>query len=212
MRAAVLFARGNVAAAQVAARGGVALARTFLTAARRARLRNTVLDFALAATAVFAIGLSLAAILVRGAEDRTPASGAPQQVHFAPGSDVEKIQGRWKAVRVAVNGEELRDGGSTMSFTRNGWDLDCKIVGGPANDKLPAMFQLDPTQTPKAIDFIFNANQMCVGIYELQGDTLKICFPFGSADRPVDFTSRFSDRYPRKDPTVTLMMYELRRE
>ena len=48
-------------------------------------------------------------------------------------------------------------------------------------------FRLDPTQKPKAIDFIHQDGVITTGIYDLEGDKLKICNTIPKSPRPKDF-------------------------
>jgi uncharacterized protein (TIGR03067 family) len=53
---------------------------------------------------------------------------------------------------------------------------------------------LDPTKTPKAIDFEITSGTykgvVYLGIYELDGDTLRICFAMPDRPvRPTEFTA-----------------------
>ena len=55
-------------------------------------------------------------------------------------------------------------------------------------------FRLDPTAKPKTIDFKvisgFGKGKTDLAIYELDGDTLKICYAMGEgAKRPTEFKS-----------------------
>ena len=57
-----------------------------------------------------------------------------------------------------------------------------------------AKYTLDPSQTPKTIDYILtdgpDLGKTQRGIYELDGDTVKFCFVPPGADRPTDFTTK----------------------
>jgi uncharacterized protein (TIGR03067 family) len=57
-----------------------------------------------------------------------------------------------------------------------------------------AKITLDPTKKPKTIDYTMtegvNKGKQQLGIYELDGDTLKSCFAAPGAERPTDFTGK----------------------
>lgn len=52
---------------------------------------------------------------------------------------------------------------------------------------------IDPSKKPKAIDVTLTEGPMkgavLLGIYELDGDTLKVCFDLGGKKRPTEFKS-----------------------
>ena len=52
---------------------------------------------------------------------------------------------------------------------------------------------IDPSKSPKAIDVTLTDGPMkgavLLGIYELDGDTLKVCFDLGGKKRPTEFKS-----------------------
>src|SRR5437763_14240052 len=52
---------------------------------------------------------------------------------------------------------------------------------------------IDPSKSPKAIDVTLTDGPMkgavLLGIYELDGDTLKVCFDTGGKKRPTEFKS-----------------------
>ncbi len=53
--------------------------------------------------------------------------------------------------------------------------------------------KLDPSRSPKAIDVTvsegLNKGAVMLGIYEIDGDTLKVCFDEGGKKRPTEFKS-----------------------
>ena len=67
-------------------------------------------------------------------------------------------------------------------------------------------FKLDPAKSPAQIDLVSlferDKGKTFQGIYELNGDTLKLCLSRKEGDRPRSFT-------PRRDDAVVL--FELRR-
>ena len=62
---------------------------------------------------------------------------------------------------------------------------------------LKAKFAVDPSKTPKTIDYQmidgFTKGKKQLGVYELEGDTFKACFGKPGAERPTDFTSKPGD-------------------
>ena len=53
--------------------------------------------------------------------------------------------------------------------------------------------KLDPSRSPKALDVTVaegpNKGAVMLGIYEINGDTLKVCFDAQGKKRPTEFTS-----------------------
>jgi uncharacterized protein (TIGR03067 family) len=58
---------------------------------------------------------------------------------------------------------------------------------------MKAKFTIDPTKKPKTIDYMvlegLTKGKKQLGIYELDGDTVKFCFAVPDKERPKDFTS-----------------------
>jgi len=54
--------------------------------------------------------------------------------------------------------------------------------------------KLDPTKKPKAIDITFTAGerkgQMVLGIYEIEGDTFRVCVARPGDERPAEFSAK----------------------
>jgi uncharacterized protein (TIGR03067 family) len=59
---------------------------------------------------------------------------------------------------------------------------------------LEAKFTIDPSKKPRTIDFTItgevNKGKVQLGIYEFEGDTVKICFAAIGQSRPTDFTAK----------------------
>jgi uncharacterized protein (TIGR03067 family) len=56
-----------------------------------------------------------------------------------------------------------------------------------------AKFRIDPTKKPKTIDYTMTEGptkgKTQLGIYELDGDTVKFCFAAPGKERPTEFTA-----------------------
>lgn len=59
---------------------------------------------------------------------------------------------------------------------------------------MKAKFTVDPAKQPKSLDYEVtegrNQGTKQLGIYELDGDTMKICLADPGAERPMDFVTR----------------------
>jgi uncharacterized protein (TIGR03067 family) len=103
--------------------------------------------------------------------------------------DAEKIQGTWTVVSMERGGEKgPEDKVKDVKFV---------ITDGLITIKEPkreekANFKLDPTKNPKTIDFTPEKGKEGVaqGIYELKGDTLKLCFTKPGGARPAEFATK----------------------
>jgi uncharacterized protein (TIGR03067 family) len=115
----------------------------------------------------------------------------------AAATDKAKLQGSWALLAAEAMGKpapkEFIEQGLTLVFSGD----KAEMTGGKKQEEVT--FKLDETKKPRQIDFIPKDKNMptAVGIYELKGDTLKLCFgmagPKAGADaqpkRPTAFDS-----------------------
>src|SRR5205814_1311594 len=119
--------------------------------------------------------LSLAIVMTLRAEDKP--------------NDAKDIQGTWLPVKAELRGAPMKD------------DLLKKIIlkldGGKyevmAENLDKGTYTINPAVKPRTIDILGtegpNVGKKIPAIYELKGDTLRICYGLGGGPRPTEFTS-----------------------
>jgi uncharacterized protein (TIGR03067 family) len=117
--------------------------------------------------------------------------------------ELEKLQGTWKTVASESEGQKIEAAaGVTMPTVTI--DGDQYLVNYPQNQakgrKLSGTtIKIDPSKKPKTIDFT-NADgsddgKPSKGIYQLDGDTLRICYnPDKDGERPTEFATKSGSR------------------
>jgi uncharacterized protein (TIGR03067 family) len=102
--------------------------------------------------------------------------------------DEEKMQGTWTVVSMEWSGnKESAEDVKEMKVTVK--DNSITISNGRRDET--TTFKLDPSKTPKAFDFKDKDQKGGMGIYELDGDDLKLCFVTEEGKkRPTEFTSK----------------------
>ena len=106
--------------------------------------------------------------------------------------EMAQLEGEWSMVSAEANGLSLPKE-TVESGKRVAKDGETTItIGGQVYFK--AKFTIDPTKKPKAIDYKMTEGptkgKTHLGIYELDGDTVKFCFAAPEKDRPTDFTAK----------------------
>lgn len=102
-----------------------------------------------------------------------------------PKKDEDAIRGVWQVETIEVNGMVVPAGTERMRFTFGDGKLKLTLVGKPKEQD--ATFKLDTTAKQKAIDIDEGKGRASLGIYELDGDTLKICLAEGKTPvRPTE--------------------------
>jgi uncharacterized protein (TIGR03067 family) len=102
-----------------------------------------------------------------------------------------RLQGTWEMTGLEVNGEEVpakKLAGTTLTIKGD------KYITKVKDTAREVTFTLDPAKDPKAIDMFFpdgaELPKLSKGIYELDGDTLRICrHQMAGEDRPRSFVT-----------------------
>jgi len=105
--------------------------------------------------------------------------------------ELKKFQGTWTFESVEAGGKEVPAAefkGMTVTFEGD------KYTVKKGDQVIQAATQeLDPSKSPKALDVTVaegpNKGAVMLGIYEISGDTLKVCFDPEGKKRPTQFKS-----------------------
>lgn len=111
------------------------------------------------------------------------AAGANRRI----GDDYKAIQGTWKVISAEDSGRKTpADVIQNVELIITKDRITYKF--GEKNTEWS--YRLDPTKQPKWIDLI-EADETTLGIYELEGDNLKICYPEArNGERSTAFESK----------------------
>ena len=94
--------------------------------------------------------------------------------------DLEKMQGKWKIEAEVIEGQKTPAKLlAKTSITIKGDNL----IWEPKEDNGTIKIKLDPSKKPPAIDLIDGKN-IALGIYQLEGDTLRVCWEDFKSNRP----------------------------
>jgi uncharacterized protein (TIGR03067 family) len=111
--------------------------------------------------------------------------------------DLARVQGVWKVASATHGGKDAPpETVERMQLTFDG----NKVTASDGNKEEPATFELDATKKPAMIDIVDKKNERVIqAIYEIDGDTLKVCFGRPGEGRPKEFSSK-------PDTTTVLMV------
>jgi uncharacterized protein (TIGR03067 family) len=93
----------------------------------------------------------------------------------------QKLDGAWVVEKIEGKGDK-KEGEVTFTFA----DGKISIKAGGRDRAEDAAYTADAAKKPAEIDIKPGKGQDVLGIYEIDGDTLKICFSAGGA-RPTEF-------------------------
>jgi uncharacterized protein (TIGR03067 family) len=119
------------------------------------------------------------------------ATGAPADDKADVQKELKKFEGTWTFESVEAGGNEVSAAqfkGMTVTFKGD------KYTVKKGDEVIQAATQkLDPSKSPKTLDVTVaegpNKGVVMLGIYEISGDTLKVCFDPEGKKRPTEFKS-----------------------
>jgi uncharacterized protein (TIGR03067 family) len=127
-----------------------------------------------------------------------PLPGAGPAGSGAIKKDRAAYTGVWRVVSLEVDGNEVRDEYVKRIQVVNHAD-GTWIIRLDGTEISQGTSRIDPTQRPKIIDFTptLGAEQgpTSLGIYEIHGDTRRLCFAEAGHARPREFASKPGSGY-----------------
>ena len=110
--------------------------------------------------------------------------------------ELARFQGTWKLVSVETDQNKLTE--DALQHFRLKIDGD-KFSATEDKTTIHGTFKVDPTKKPKTIDIKMIDAEMkektMLGIYELEGDTYKLCGDMAGKTRPTEFSVKPGSAY-----------------
>ena len=110
-------------------------------------------------------------------------------------SQISELEGEWQMVSGISDGAQMDPQGVKYGRRVSRGDLTTVLFGPQVYFR--AQVTLDASKTPKTIDYGYtegvNAGKTQPGIYELDGNSLKICVAATGQARPADFSTSAGD-------------------
>jgi len=104
--------------------------------------------------------------------------------------ELKKLEGTWALTSAERNGEKApAEAINDFRLVIKGNKLTIRVGGPP----LEGTLTVDPSKKPSSYDAtiaIDDRERTSVGIYEFDGDTLKICFTDKGGERPKEFSTK----------------------
>jgi uncharacterized protein (TIGR03067 family) len=105
-------------------------------------------------------------------------------------SDLEKLQGAWRITALESDGRAMQDIPRDARIVVKGETFVSTGMGA----EYTGTIQLDSTKAPKRIDLVFvmgpESGARNVGIYDVDGDTWRLCLATSGTKRPRTFATR----------------------
>ena len=109
----------------------------------------------------------------------------------AKANDLKDMEGTWKVESAEAGGQKIESDdvkAIVVKITGDRYEVKTK-------DKVDAgTLKLDETQKPKTMDATdtegLDAGKVVKAIYELSGDTLRVCYAIEGAERPTEMATK----------------------
>jgi uncharacterized protein (TIGR03067 family) len=103
--------------------------------------------------------------------------------------DQEKLQGDWTLQSGERDGQQFPE--DLVKALKRNITGDKYVITRDGETLAKGTFTLDPAQKPKAIDIkLEGVDKPVQGIYELEGDTFKLCYAAPGEARPKEFATK----------------------
>jgi len=108
-----------------------------------------------------------------------------------PAGDVKLLEGKWMVVSAELSGEALpKEATKSMLLTLTGEKY--QFTDGKSNDQ--GTVKIDATKKPKEMDITGaegpNKGKTFLAIYDIQGDTFRVCYDLTGKGRPSEFATK----------------------
>jgi uncharacterized protein (TIGR03067 family) len=133
------------------------------------------------------------------------AMSEPGVIDAASRGELEKLQGVWRTVAVEVDGSPIAS--CLFEDARLIISGDRFTLRNPlpdADQRVEGVLRLDAGKVPKELSLVLDDGQTVEEIYELNENTLRVCYPIRGGRRPRDFKTA-----PQSD--LSLVVYERER-
>jgi len=117
---------------------------------------------------------------------------APDQKNEAVWQERRLYEGTWRVMALEADGSRMSedDCASVTVFNEPNGNWTVKLEGTAI---WKGISTIDPTKTPKAIDFRptegADAGKSFLGIYEIAGETRRLCYAEAGRPRPAEFSA-----------------------
>jgi uncharacterized protein (TIGR03067 family) len=113
------------------------------------------------------------------------AAGAPSKDELAK-KDLDAMKGSWQAVGGEEDGKPVKEEDAKQFKLVLDGDKYTFTIENMSKEE--GTLKLDPGQKPKAVDVMITTGtdkgKTQLGVYDIEGDTLKLCFVPPGAERP----------------------------
>jgi RNA polymerase sigma factor (sigma-70 family) len=196
IRAATRFAAGDGGADGLVSARAIALSQGVLRTMILTKMKiagSLLLTIALlgggAGWLAFRAPAAEPSVPIAKADDKSKTAAKDKPKERKPEDDKKAIQGVWQLTGLETNDKEIKDKGILRVKDEEQWffQVDTITIQRPGRIDDTENYRLYPSQKPKKIDTIVGIGTMQeqvkdVGIYSLEGDVLKLCFPTSEND------------------------------